>query len=112
VLALLHLLCFVAKPHANAAGQIQYYKDGRLVTEPNPSYRLLRFLYGCPVGKLVRRLLRSGMVSSLAGTYKNSWLSKWYIDSFIKTYQIDMSEYEVPAGGYQNFNEFFIRKLK
>lgn len=34
------------------------------------------------------------------------------IKRFIDYFEIDMSEIEVPAEGFQNFNQFFYRKLK
>jgi phosphatidylserine decarboxylase len=49
--------------------------------------------------------------SALAGAWANTAISRWCIPSFIKAYQIDMTQAVQPLQGYQTFNEFFSRKL-
>lgn len=73
---------------------------------------MLVFLYTNKFGKIVRVLLTWRWLSSVSGFWADSKISRFFINSFIKSYKIDMSEYEIPADGYKTFNEFFYRKLK
>lgn len=51
-------------------------------------------------------------VSKLVAVQKKSSLSKKSVSDFVKAYDINLNDFEVPLGGYQSFNEFFIRKKK
>jgi phosphatidylserine decarboxylase len=57
--------------------------------------------------KLVQKAL-----SHLIGAFLNSKSSAQNIPSFIERYDIEMSDYIVPSGGYKSFNEFFIRAFR
>jgi len=48
--------------------------------------------------------------SKMAGSFMNSEFSKPYIKRFIKKNNINLSDYKIE--NWQNFNEFFTRKLK
>jgi phosphatidylserine decarboxylase len=96
----------------NQKQPVFYYKNNILVQEPNPAYDALYFFYQSWLGKLVRKFMRRKLVSRIMGMYKNTTHSARLIDPFIKTYSIDISQYQVPAAGYRSFNEFFIRSFK
>ncbi len=73
---------------------------------------MLGFLYKSRVGSLIRLVFVCRWFSWSAGFWADSKVSSFFIKPFIKRYKIDMSECEVPEGGYKTFNEFFYRKLK
>lgn len=43
---------------------------------------------------------------------QDSYLSKFKIESFIKSNGINIKDFVVPADGFKSFNDFFIRKIK
>lgn len=73
---------------------------------------LLRFLYRTVLGRIVLKLLVQPKVSKAVGQYLSSWASKWLVSYYIRKYKIDMSDIEIPAGGFSSFNDFFIRKRR
>ena len=66
--------------------------------------------------KATRKFLSARFVqrnlSKLYGAYQSSTLSRSQVDNFIHNFSIDMENFEMPLGGYANFNEFFIRRKK
>lgn len=52
------------------------------------------------------------LLSKMYGAFQKSSLSKWKIKPFIKTFQMDPSEFLEPVENFRSFNDFFIRKLK
>lgn len=52
------------------------------------------------------------LTCKVAGTFYDSRKSISHIAPFVDTYDISMDDFIVPTGGYQSFNDFFIRKLK
>lgn len=50
--------------------------------------------------------------SNLIRKFTMSKMSKYMIPSFIKYYQIDLNEFELPYNEYTTLHELFIRKLK
>ena len=113
VLAVLVTTITTLKPMASKnTDPVSFYQGNELVTEVNPSFGSLQFLYTNRIGKIIRNLIARRWLGHLAGMYKSSWLSKSRIQPFIKAYDIDMSEYEIPEQGYASFNDFFIRKFK
>ena len=60
--------------------------------------------------KLLTKLVTSKLVSKIYGLYNSSRFSKYKINKFINTNNIDITKYE--DKDYKSFNDFFIRKLK
>lgn len=87
-------------------------RDGKIIEEIVESEGALRFFYCAPLGRALRRIIPIKMVSKLYGYIQNSAFSKKKISKFVVRHNINISEYQVPAHGYDSFNEFFIRKLK
>jgi len=74
---------------------------------------LLRFAYQSSCGKVLHfGLFAFSLCSRLLGVYANSSLSRRRIPGTIEELGIDLSEVEIPEGGFANFNDFFTRKLK
>lgn len=68
----------------------------------------LRFLYNTVIGRCVLKLLVRPTISKIVGKYMSSSLSKGRVKKFIKSGNIDMSEFS--GQEYKSFNEFFTRK--
>lgn len=88
------------------------FDNGKIVTEKTEAKGWLHFLYNNTIGRFVRYIARTQLVSKLTSIYKDSFLSKYKISKFINRYNIDIDECVIPKGGYRSFNDFFIRKLK
>lgn len=71
---------------------------------------MLRFLYRTVPGRMVLKLLVQPRVSEAAGYYLSSRASKWIVPYYIRKHKIDMSDIDIPAGGFSSFNDFFTRK--
>lgn len=73
---------------------------------------ILRFLYGTVLGRMLLKLLVQPWASKAAGCFLSSGLSKGLIPHYIKKWKIDMTDIEIPEGGFSSFNDFFTRKKK
>lgn len=71
---------------------------------------MLRFLYRTVPGRMVLKLLVQPKVSEAAGCYLSSRASKWIVPYYIRKHKIDMSDIDIPAGGFSSFNDFFTRR--
>ena len=75
--------------------------------------RLLRLAYASPLAGLCRAVLfRNSLGSRCLGWYAGSRFSRRRIAATINQLSIDMTDFEVPEGGYSSFNDFFTRRLK
>lgn len=70
---------------------------------------LLTFLYKNPVGRMLLKILTLPVVSSACGWGIKSFLSRGFIDGYIRRHGIDMSRFEETK--YRSFNDFFTREL-
>ena len=70
----------------------------------------LKFLYRNKIGRGLLKVLITKPVSSVAGAFLSTPLSKPLIKGFIKNNSIDMSQFE--EKNFSNYNEFFIRKIR
>ena len=76
----------------------------------NPNKGLL-FLYNTRLGRIFLKLIFiNSFVSKVVGWFMDTKLSCVMIKKFIKSNNIDMSEYEDKK--YTSFNDFFTRKVK
>lgn len=93
---------------------IKYYdrdkKDYKIEQVAGDKY--LNWIYSSKLGNTFLNLfIKKKLFSKLYGWYCDKSLSKNKIDAFINEFNIDMNLYEIPNGGYKNFNDFFTRKL-
>jgi phosphatidylserine decarboxylase len=72
----------------------------------------LSFLYRSLAGKVVKPILTRQFVSRNYGRYVKSRRSVSMIKSFIRQYNIDVSELRRPLDSFTSLNDFFIRELK
>jgi phosphatidylserine decarboxylase len=71
------------------------------------------FFYQNQLGTKIQSILIQPWVSKVAGWYADRAISTLHIESFIKNYNIDMTQAEVgDPRRYFSFNDFFTRKLK
>lgn len=61
---------------------------------------------------MLLKLLVQPQVSKAAGCFLSSGASKWLVPYYIRKHEIDMSDIEIPQGGFASFNDFFTRKRK
>lgn len=75
--------------------------------------RTLRWIYGTRLGQLsLHLLIKRAAFSRLIGHLKDSPGSARDLPSFVKEYNINTDEVELPLEAYTSFNQFFCRKLK
>lgn len=92
--------------------EIYNRKSGEITEEKVVGGKLLHMLYGKPHGKPFLHLVKRKFFSQLYGKAMDSSWSKKMIPKFIKEHQLDMEEALNPISSFQNFNDFFTRKLK
>lgn len=94
---------------------IQFYnrKTGMYEVERVAGESYLNWTYSSTIGRgLLELLVKRKIASRIYGYYCDRAVSKRKIPKFIQELQIDMSNFEVPAKGFGNFNEFFFRKFQ
>ena len=67
-------------------------------------------LYTTLAGRMLLKILTTPAVSKMAGSFMESYLSKFIIEPFIKKNKIDMSDYKIE--NWKCFNQFFTRNLR
>ena len=95
--------------------KIQLYnrQTQTIETEQVPGEKFLHLIYSRPWGRKMAHWLWSRIFfSRLYGWPMHQGFSRNQIKGFISEHGIDMSEVIVPEGGFQSFNDFFIRRLK
>ncbi len=70
----------------------------------------LRFLYNTAVGRILLKPLICKPISSIAGFFLDRKASAAFVNRFIKSNGIDMTDYEQRR--FRSFNDFFTRRLK
>lgn len=94
---------------------IKYYnrQNKSYETEKIVGEKALKWTYETPLGRsFLELLIKRKLFSSLYGSYCDSTLSKRKIYPFIKNFQINMEESQLAKDQFNNFNDFFSRKLK
>ncbi|MCQ2459175.1 MAG: phosphatidylserine decarboxylase [Ruminococcus sp.] len=85
-------------------------RNGKIINTNQKQNRLLKMLYGNTFGRMLLKLLTAPVVSKIGGAFMNSAFSKPLISRFIKSANIDTSQYVMYNFG--SYNEFFTRKIK
>lgn len=88
------------------------YRDrkGNEYNGENGQDRLLAFVYGHAVTRMLIRPLLSPTVSRIGGAFLNTRISKLGIRPFVEKNGIDLSIYEKQE--FDSYNEFFTRKIR
>ncbi len=86
--------------------------SSRITSHPGSELSgMQKFLYNTGFGRVILKgLLVRPWVSKLAGWYMDGRLSAMHVSGFIRSNNIDMSDY--PERKYRSFNDFFTRTVK
>lgn len=88
----------------------QRFRNGITMEENNGQDRLLKALYGTSLGRILLKPLVTPVVSKVAGAFLSTKCSCVLIKPFIRSNNIDMSQFEDVK--YKSYNEFFSRKIR
>jgi len=88
----------------------QRFRNGITIEEANGQDRLLKALYGSTLGRILLKPLVTPVVSKVAGAFLSTKCSCLLIKPFIRSNNIDMSQFEDVE--YKSYNEFFSRKIR
>ena len=88
---------------------IKNRKGETVVTNPKQN-ELLRKLYGSVHGRMLLKVLTSPVISKIGGAYMSSPFSRPLIKRFIKSSNIDTSQYIMHR--FHSYNDFFTRKVR
>lgn len=85
-------------------------RNKKYIIEKESGNKILNFLYKNSLGRIILKLAVNPTISKISGIYNDSKISRKKINKFIKTNNIDMNDFIKEE--YENFNDFFIRKIK
>lgn len=85
-------------------------RDRTIIYPENLQDHAIRVLYGTTIFRAIMRFLAKSPISTYAGTFLDSSVSKCLIWPFIRLNHIDMQSY-IPTR-YKSFNDFFTRRIK
>lgn len=85
-------------------------RNGEIIVTNEKQNRLLEKLYGSACGRLLLKVLTAPLLSKAAGVFMDSPLSKPLIKRFIRSHDIDTSQYIMKD--FRSYNEFFTRRVK
>lgn len=88
----------------------QKFRNGKLFEADNVQDKFLKNLYGSTFGRILLKPLVTPVVSNIAGAFLSTKASCILIKPFIRSNNIDMSQYEDVK--YNSYNEFFSRKIR
>lgn len=83
---------------------------GNVVKEDNSQDAMLKSIYGSVFGRFLLRIATMPVISKIAGFFLSTGMSRVIIKPFIKSNNIDMSEYKECT--YKSYNDFFTREIK
>lgn len=87
--------------------------SGREETETVFGEWAVRHVYETRRGNVALHLLwKRALASAVYGRIMDRPSSAKRIAPFVERYGLDMSQFEIPSGGYPTFNEFFYRRLR
>jgi phosphatidylserine decarboxylase len=88
-------------------------RQKRVVKEKVYGGKLLRIFYASfPLRYFLGLTWLQKLISYCVGFYKRSSWSRKQIFPFLHQYDMNLDEFVVPQGGFQSFNDFFIRQKK
>ena len=85
-------------------------RDGKVISTNEKQNELLKKLYNTSDGRRLLKLLTRPFVSKIAGDFMDSVFSKPLIKRFIRSNNIDTSQYIMK--NFRSYNDFFTRKIK
>jgi len=88
----------------------QKLRNGTLIEKTDGQEKALSFLYGTALGRIILKPLTAPWISKVAGAFLSTKPSCILIKPFIKSNNIDMSQFK--AVKYNSYNEFFSREIR
>lgn len=85
-------------------------RDGNVYEKASGQDKLLKFLYGHTIGRLLLKPLVLPAVSKAGGMLLSTRFSTRFIRPFVNKNHIDMSQYE--SQDYTSYNDFFTRRIR
>ncbi|MBE5927360.1 MAG: phosphatidylserine decarboxylase [Lachnospiraceae bacterium] len=85
-------------------------RDGIEHIETTSQDELLKKLYGSAIGRFSLKILTQPVLSKIAGKFLDSSLSKFLIEPFLNSNNIDRNQYIME--GFECFNDCFTRQIK
>lgn len=85
-------------------------RKGKITEENSFQNRLLGWLYGHMIGRIILKPLIMPAFSKIGGKILNSSFSKILIQPFIRSHSICMEDFQPKK--YTSYNDFFTRKLR
>ncbi|MBQ6933365.1 MAG: phosphatidylserine decarboxylase [Clostridia bacterium] len=88
----------------------QKLRNGTLIEKTDGQEKALSFLYGTALGRIILKPLTAPWISKVAGAFLSTKPSCVLIKPFIKSNNIDMSQFKPVK--YNSYNEFFSREIR
>ena len=88
----------------------QKLRNGSIIEKKDSQETILTFLYGTLAGRAMLKVLTAPWLSRVAGQFLSTKASCLLIKPFIRSNDIDMSQFEPIT--YQSYNEFFSRRIR
>ena len=85
-------------------------RDGVLVTTYDGQGRVIDWLYGSGLGRVVLWILIRPWVSRMVGWFLDRPVSRHLVGPFVQKNRLDLSDY--PERAYRSFNDFFTRTIR
>ena len=85
-------------------------RNGKVIESNKKQNKALKFLYNNTFGRILLKPLTSPIVSKIVGNFMDSSLSIPIIKPFVKSNNINLSEYK--SKKFTSYNDFFTRKIK
>lgn len=85
-------------------------RDGTVISSIDGQDRILSFFYETALGRILLKPLICPWVSRMAGSFLSSFASRFLIRPFIRSNDLDMTQFE--PGPYRTYNDFFARKIR
>lgn len=85
-------------------------REGNVTESSSFQDKLLEWIYGHAIGRILLRPLVMPWVSELGGKVLDSRISAWAVRPFVRASHIDMTQYEEQK--YRSYNDFFKRKIR
>ena len=85
-------------------------RNGAIVPGDDGQDRMLEWMYGTPIGRVLVKLMIRPRVSRAAGWLLDQRISALAVEPFIRKNRISMVDFEERR--FTSFNDFFTRRLK
>ena len=85
-------------------------REGNISDGTTGQDKLLSFLYGHMVTRMLMRPVVSPVISKIGGRFLETRVSSAFVKPFVRSHKIDLGKYEKQT--FDSYNDFFTRKIK